>query len=74
MSVCEAMLASAACCGVGICADEDADVDPGCGEAGGVGYADDTKEGAGLWCLPLRREDNDGAVVVAARMDGEDEK
>jgi len=68
MSVCEAIVASAACCDVGIC-------EPGCGEAGGVGYADvaDVKEVVWGWCLPLRMEDSDGAVA-AARLVGVDEK
>jgi len=69
-SVCEAIVASAACCGVGICV-------PGCGEAGGVGYADvdaDVKaDGAWGSCLPLRREDKDGAAA-AARLACVDEK
>jgi hypothetical protein len=42
MSVCEAIDASAACCGVGDDADDvDVDVKPSLGEEGGVGYIDD---------------------------------
>ena len=39
ISVCEAIVASAACCGVGD-GDVEADVEPRFGEEGGVGYAD----------------------------------
>jgi hypothetical protein len=41
-SVCEAMDASAACCGVGDDVDEvEVDVEPNLGEEGGVGYMED---------------------------------
>lgn len=57
MSVCEAIDARAACCGVGDddddAADAEVDAEPSLGEAGGVGYTD-AKE---AWCLPLRREE-----------------
>jgi hypothetical protein len=42
MSVCEAMDASAACCGVGNDVDDvEVDVEPSLGEEGGLGYIED---------------------------------
>jgi hypothetical protein len=53
MSVCDAIDASAACCGVGDNVD-DVEVEPSLGDEGGVGYME--ADGMG-WCLPLRREE-----------------
>jgi hypothetical protein len=79
ISVCEAIVASAACCGVGDGdADADADVEPSFGEEGGVGYADaadvevDAKEDGTVWCLPLRIEEREGTVGL--RMTDAEEK
>lgn len=45
MSVCEAIDASAACCGVGNDADDvGVEVEPSLGEEGGVGYIEDGME------------------------------
>jgi hypothetical protein len=78
-SVCEAIVARAACCGVGDgAAEPDADVEPSFGEEGGVGYADavdveaEAKEEGTAWCLPLRREERVGAAGL--RMTGAEEK
>jgi hypothetical protein len=61
VSVCEAIDASAACCGVG-------DDEPSFGE-GGVGYRDVREDGI-VWCLPLREE----KVVEGLRMVAAEEK
>jgi len=69
MSVCEAMDANAACCGVGDDVDDvEVDVEPSLGEEGGVGYIED---GMGL-CLPLRREERFGEWPL--RMSAAEEK
>jgi hypothetical protein len=66
ISVCEAIVASAACCGVGDGGgDADVDVEPSFGEEGGVGYADaadhiEADADDGTVCLPLRRDDARG--------------
>jgi hypothetical protein len=53
VSVCEAIDASAACCGVGDDADDaEVEVEPSLGVEGGVGYVD-AKEDVSM-CLPLR--------------------
>jgi len=52
MSVCDAIDASAACCGVG---DDVDDVEPRLGEEGGVEYMEAEEDATG-WCLPLREE------------------
>lgn len=60
MSVCDAIDASAACCGVGDdIDDEEVDVEPSLGEEGGLGYIEAKEDGMG-WCLPLRREERAG--------------
>jgi len=65
VSVCEAIDASAACCGVG---DDEVDAGPSFGE-GGVGYRDVREDGM-VWCLPLREE----KVVEGLRMAAEEVK
>lgn len=59
-SVCEAMDASAACCGVGDDVEAEAEVEP-LGEVGGVGYIEAKEDG---WCLPLRREVRAGEELL----------
>jgi hypothetical protein len=60
-SVCEAIDASAACCGVGDDADdEEVDVEPSLGVEGGVGYMGAKEDGT----LPLR----EGRVCVAEEL------
>jgi len=59
VSVCEAIDASAACCGVGN-VEEEEDVEPSFGEDGGVGYMEDDM---GL-CLRLRRDERDGEGLL----------
>jgi len=59
ISVCDAIDASAACCGVG----DDVDIEPSLGEEGGVGYME-KEDGLG-WYLPLRAGD-EGLLRIAA--------
>jgi hypothetical protein len=62
VSVCEAIDASAACCGVGDEVDDaELDVEPSLGVEGGVGYKE-----VGSTCFPLRGEE--------LRMDAAEEK
>jgi hypothetical protein len=62
-NVCDAIDASAACCGVGN-NDDDVGVEPSLGEEGGVGYMGAKEDGMG-WCLPLRA-DVEGPLRIAA--------
>jgi hypothetical protein len=69
MSVCDAIDASAACCGVGDNVDDvEVEVEPSLGDEGGVGYMEAKEDGMG-WCLPLRREESageEGLLRIAA--------
>lgn len=73
MSVCDAIDASAACCGVGVGDDVDveADAEPSLGEEGGVGYIEAKEDGTG-WCLPLRSEERVGEEELLRRFPAEE--
>lgn len=73
MSVCDAIDASAACCGVGVGddADVEADAEPRLGEEGGVGYIEAKEDGTG-WCLPLRSDERAGVEELLRRFPAEE--
>jgi len=69
MSVCDAIDASAACCGVGDDVEAEVEVEPSVGEEGGVGYIEAKEDGL---CLPLRREVRAGEEGLLRRVAAEE--